>query len=500
MKTNQDMTINNPTKKYHHTNTCVYSCQYHVIFTPKYRKTLLTNNIDNELKQLILAKQNEYHYTILAMEFKIKTNSKHKTTTLKRLMLEGKWLYNQTLDQHKNQHTPYNKIDTKQKTVNVYNKTTGETRTEELKYLTAQERQAIISRMRSNEKTLQTNIKNGNINHGEMKFIRELKSIPLKQYGVTYRLNDSMTRVQIQGLPFKLRVSGGEQLLALGDEAEIANANLVRRPSGWYLLVTVFVPLGDRAVTGNVVGLDFGISHNITTSDGEVLDFCFDEPERLRMADAANQRFRAWSGEHFGRSRSSKRWLRVRALEYERLGRRKRDVVNKVVHGFCSGYDVVCVQDEALSEWHSDERWSSVVQHSVMGGILSRLVGRNDGGLTLVTGRWERTTGVCPCCGAVTERRLELSERSWSCPGCGVVWGRDVASALSILCDGLTGLVASEGVGILDAVNLVSSGFLFFDGSRVRVARVSEQLSLAAEDGLVGSHDVNHDVMEAHGL
>ena len=61
----------------------------------------------------------------------------------------------------------------------------------------------------------------------------------------------------------------------------------------------------------------------------------------------------------------------------------------------------------------------------------------------------------------------------------------------------LTGLVVSEGVGVLNAVNLVSSGALFFDGSRVRVARVSEQLSLATEDGLVGSHDVDHDVMEA---
>jgi putative transposase len=55
-------------KKYKSDHTVVYSCQYHVIFCPKYRRKVLTNGIDTRLKELILEKQAEYGYEIIDME------------------------------------------------------------------------------------------------------------------------------------------------------------------------------------------------------------------------------------------------------------------------------------------------------------------------------------------------------------------------------------------------------------------------------------------------
>jgi putative transposase len=46
----------------------VYSCQYHVIFCPKYRRKVLTGEIETRLKELILEKQEEYGYEVLDME------------------------------------------------------------------------------------------------------------------------------------------------------------------------------------------------------------------------------------------------------------------------------------------------------------------------------------------------------------------------------------------------------------------------------------------------
>jgi putative transposase len=46
----------------------VYSCQYHVIFCPKYRRKVLVNGVDNRLKALILEKQEQYGYKVLDME------------------------------------------------------------------------------------------------------------------------------------------------------------------------------------------------------------------------------------------------------------------------------------------------------------------------------------------------------------------------------------------------------------------------------------------------
>lgn len=62
------MEVKNPTKKYTSIPHLVYSCQYHVIFCPKYRRPVLVDGIDERLKELILEKQEEYNYEILDME------------------------------------------------------------------------------------------------------------------------------------------------------------------------------------------------------------------------------------------------------------------------------------------------------------------------------------------------------------------------------------------------------------------------------------------------
>ena len=62
------MEIQNKSKEYKSTKHLVYSCQYHVIFCPKYRRKVLTGDVETRLKELILEKQEEYGYQVLDME------------------------------------------------------------------------------------------------------------------------------------------------------------------------------------------------------------------------------------------------------------------------------------------------------------------------------------------------------------------------------------------------------------------------------------------------
>jgi len=62
------MEIAKPTKKYRSSHSIVFSCQYHVIFCPKYRRKVLTDGIDDRLKSLIIEKQKDYDYSVLEME------------------------------------------------------------------------------------------------------------------------------------------------------------------------------------------------------------------------------------------------------------------------------------------------------------------------------------------------------------------------------------------------------------------------------------------------
>lgn len=62
------MEIQNTSKEYKTGNHLVYSCQYHVVFCPKYRRSVLEEPIASRLKELILEKRTEYGYEVLDME------------------------------------------------------------------------------------------------------------------------------------------------------------------------------------------------------------------------------------------------------------------------------------------------------------------------------------------------------------------------------------------------------------------------------------------------
>lgn len=62
------MKLEQAEKPYHSDHSIVYSCQYHVIFCPKYRRSVLTDAIADRLKALLLEKQAEYGYSVMDME------------------------------------------------------------------------------------------------------------------------------------------------------------------------------------------------------------------------------------------------------------------------------------------------------------------------------------------------------------------------------------------------------------------------------------------------
>ena len=62
------MRLEQTDKPYHTDHSIVYSCQYHVIFCPKYRRAVLEDAGARRLKEMILEKQTEYGYAVMGME------------------------------------------------------------------------------------------------------------------------------------------------------------------------------------------------------------------------------------------------------------------------------------------------------------------------------------------------------------------------------------------------------------------------------------------------
>lgn len=245
-------------------------------------RSVCSNEKKNKIKESIQNTRLKRTMQIVKVfECKIveKRLNKKQKEELEMLFVEGKWFYNHLLNLHKEKEL--REINACQvKEVEHFNKEHQKINSR-LEYISAAQKQAIQARMISNEMTIKRLIKNGLQKHGNLKFKSELNCIPLRQYNQQYSFK-SFNKVKIQGISGKILLKIGNQL-QIADE--LANANLVRKPDGYYLKVTAYINkenFKEKQKNGKEIGLDFGIKTNITTSEGEKLDVSIEESERLK--------------------------------------------------------------------------------------------------------------------------------------------------------------------------------------------------------------------------
>ncbi len=343
-------------------------------------------------------------------QLKLQNLSKKKTELLNRTFAEAKWLYNWLVSDITRLSLPVNRINK----VDVKVRETFEKR--ELTLLGSQVKQSIGDRLKDNLRALAKLKKNG-FKVGALKYKKFVNSIPLKQYGITYKLDFDRNRVRIQKLGY-FRILGLHQI-PNHENVEIANAILVRKPSGFYLHVTCYLPKEyfKRELVGESIGIDFGIDSKLTLSNGLKIDFELHETDRLKSLQRKIARAKKGSS-------NRQRLRNLLRREYEKISNRRKDIQNKII-GYLKLYGKVIFQDDFIKGWET--LFGKQVNSSGIGGIKSRL--RNSLETPIVLDRFEPTTKECFACGKSLE--LSLSDRWLEC-NCGWCCDRDVNSALVI--------------------------------------------------------------------
>ena len=335
---------------------------------------------------------------------------------LKMLFVEGKWFYNHVLAMKKTGVKLRDINTTSIKEVKHLDKDGNEI-VSQLHHLSSQQKQALVARMISNEKTILSLIKNKFQNHGQLQFKSDLTCIPLKQHGNTYSFK-SANKVKIAGISGKLLVKTGNQL---DNVNELANANLIKKADGYYLKVTCFINkenFKEQKKNGKEIGLDFGVKTSLTTSEGEKIDVSVGESERLkRLQRELSRRVKGSSNRHKIVNRIQR--------EYLKLSNKKIDQANKIVHKL-KAYDRIVIQDEQISNWHK-EWFGKSVQHLCLGLVKAKLKALPQ---TIVLDKWIPTTKWCPKCGK--KNQMPLRQRTYKC-SCGYHEDRDIHSAKNML-------------------------------------------------------------------
>jgi hypothetical protein len=340
------------------------------------------------------------------------------------LFIESKWLYNHILSSE----NIFN-IDTKIDVVNALDKDKNKT-TKELNILGSQIKQSLHSRMIDSTRAL-AKLKKHGFKVGKLKFKSKINSIPLKQYGTTYRFHKSKKNyAKIQNIQGYLKLNGLNQI---PEKAEFANATLIKRNDDYYLMMTCFVPKEIKKFKEKEIGIDFGIESTITLSNGKKYKVNIPESKRSRRLRSKLSR-KQGTKKKSKKSKSYCKNLNILNRSISKTNNKKKDIKNKIVSELVNTYETICIQDESIKQW-KDGNFGKQVHNSILGGIMVDL--KNKSNTLKIVDKYVPTSQLClnkmpdgQTCFKLN--KFKLKNRIYSC-GCGKKEDRDIHSANSIL-------------------------------------------------------------------
>lgn len=178
--------------------------------------------------------------------------------------------------------------------------------------------------------------------------------------------------------------------------------------------------------TGTSVGIDLGLEHFLTTSDGVHVA----NPRPLRAAEAQLKRTQRRVSKRTRGSHRRRKLVRTLARQHRKVERVRRDFHQKTALHLVRQYDVIAVEQLNVKGMQRS-RLAKSVSDAGWGGFLQTLRFKAaSAGREVVAVNPAGTSQRCSSCGAVVSK--PLSVRVHAC-GCGYVAHRDVNAAKNVL-------------------------------------------------------------------
>ncbi len=217
-------------------------------------------------------------------------------------------------------------------------------------------------------------------------------------------------------------------------DATIKQARIVRRSSGWYVMLTLQWDMDVPEVMphGEAIGIDVGISHFAATSNGRL----FPNPRPFRKLERKLKLLQRSVSRKSLRS-SNRRSAQVKVSRlHERIANVRKNYHWELAHNLCDWAGMIFVEDlnlkglarGFLGKHCLDAGWGQFFQ------VLEQCCRKR--GVFFLKVDSKKTSQICPNCLTETGKK-ELSERVHSCSNCGYTTDRDVAAAQVVLLRGL---------------------------------------------------------------
>jgi transposase, IS605 OrfB family, central region len=233
-------------------------------------------------------------------------------------------------------------------------------------------------------------------------------------------------------------------------DANIKTCTVEKDLDRWYACFTVEIEIEepsedqDKEITfENPIGIDLGISHLFTLSNGETVDnprYLFKSEKKLKRKQ------RKLSKSKKGSNNRIKRRFEV-AKTHRKVRDQRTDLLHKISRSSVNTFDLIVFEDLKVKNMlknHHLAKSISDVSWSKLTNFVSYKVEETGGKVEFVNPK--NTSQECSNCGKIVKK--PLSQRVHKCPFCGLVVDRDENAAINILKKGLVNLNLNVGQGL----------------------------------------------------
>ncbi len=215
----------------------------------------------------------------------------------------------------------------------------------------------------------------------------------------------------------------------------------------YWISISVEEVIHPKTKTGEMIGLDVGIKHYLTLSDGTKVDnpkhFIKNQDKITRLQKHQSRKIKC-------STRYNKLKKKI-AKQHRKVERQRDHFLHTLTTWFVSTFDFISIEDlnveqlkQKMGKYVSDASWSKFFN------LLSYKCEWYGKELVKI-GRYEPSSKTCSVCGSV-HQGLVLSDRVWTCTACNTQHDRDINAAVNILAMGINVALRTQSDCIINHV------------------------------------------------
>lgn len=209
------------------------------------------------------------------------------------------------------------------------------------------------------------------------------------------------------------------------------------RTGKWYVSFSCEMEAKPLPPTGDVVGVDVGLTSFATLSNGEEIE----NPRFYRRDEADLKRVQKLkdTAKNAQRWNENRRHKKALAHIHERIANRRANFAHQESRKLVDRYQVIVFEDLAPMEMGRSRGMRKSILDVAWTQFIEMTVAKaEEAGRHVILVNPKNTTTMCSSCGEIVPKALSV--RIHTCPVCGLVLGRDHNAALNMLQRGLQSL------------------------------------------------------------